>query len=298
MRDTMAAESAFLQALSAYLGGPGVLLPAPAQVGVSEPTTAAELPAVVLWLEEVHRLGAGLGERAAMISNGALPVTARIDLANPVLPEEPTFRLLSDDRRTLVLPHGGWVKADGTGGLLSSADLQVSVAGGARTVVNAAPGAGEVRPDATTGTLLFGAALPAAGSVQATYVLGQWERRVTPIAGALRIDVRAASSADAQALSDSVMAALDAGAALPGLPRGLRKVLLGQVSSIGLPVAAQANARGRSLQFSFEYEHEINRPDSSGGVIRRIPITTRLQATSIEPASGAIVTTVFSEVDP
>jgi hypothetical protein len=152
-----------------------------------------------------------------------------------------------------------------------------------------------VRPDATTGTLLFGAALPAAGIVQATYVLGQWERRVTPIAGALRIDVRAASSADAQSLSDAVMAALDAGAALP---RGLRKVLLGQVSSIGLPVAAQANARGRSLQFTFEYEHEINRPDSSGGVIRRIPITTRLQSTSIEPASGAIVTTVFSEVDP
>jgi hypothetical protein len=295
MRDLMAAESAFLQALSAYLGGAGVLLPAPAQVGISEPTAAAELPAVVLWLEEVHRLGAGLGERAAMITNGALPVTARIDLTNPVLPEEPTFRLLSDDRRTLVLPHGGWVKADGTGGLLSSADLQVSVAGAARTVVNAAPGAGEVRPDATTGTLLFGAALPAAGIVQATYVLGQWERRVTPIAGALRIDVRATSSADAQSLSDAVMAALDVGAALP---RGMRKVLLGQVSSIGLPVAAQANARGRSLQFTFEYEHEINRPDSSGGVIRRIPITTRLQSTSIEPASGAIVTTVFSEVDP
>jgi hypothetical protein len=295
MRDSMAAESAFLQALSAYLGGAGVLLPAPAQVGVSEPTTAAELPAVVLWLEEVHRLGAGLGERAAMITNGALPVTARIDLANPVLPEEPSFRLLSDDRRTLVLPHGGWVKADGTSGLLSSADLQVSVAGAARTVVNAAPGAGEVQPDATTGTLLFGAALPAAGIVQATYVLGQWEQRVTPIAGALRIDVRAASSADAQSLSAAVMAALDVGAALP---RGMRKVLLGQVSSIGLPVAAQANARGRSLQFTFEYEHEINRPDSSGGVIRRIPITTRLQSTSIEPASGAIVTTVFSEVDP
>jgi len=294
----MTAESTFLQALAAYLGSAGVLLPAPAQVGVSEPTAAAELPAVVLWLEEVHRLGAGLGERAAMITNGALPVTARIDLANPALPEEPTFRLLSGDRRTLILPHGGWVKADGTGGLLSSADLQVNVAGAGRTVVNTAPGAAEVRPDASIGSLLFGAALPATGSVEATYVLGQWERRVTPIAGALRIDVRAASSADAQTLSDAVMAALDAGAAVP---RGMRKLLLGQVTSVGPPAATLANARGRSLRFTFEYEHEINRPDSSGGVIRRIPITTRLRSTSIKPTSGAIVstvTTVVSEVDP
>jgi hypothetical protein len=289
----MSAESAFLAALAAFIAArPGM---AGAQAGIGEPLVAADLPAVVFSLQEVHRLGAGLGERAAMITNGALPVTARIDLANPVLPEEPSFRLLSDDRRTLVLPHGGWVKADGTGGLLSSADLQVSVAGAARTVVNAAPGAAEVRPDATTGTLLFGAALPAAGSVQATYVLGQWERRVTPIAGTLRVDVRAADAAQVLALCDALLDALDAGAPLP---KGLRKIVLQQLSSTGARVLELANSRGRSLQFTFEYEHEINRPDSSGGVIRRIPITTRVQATSVEPASGAIVTTVFSEVDP
>lgn len=295
----MTAESAFLQALSAYLSGVGVLLPAPARIGVAEPVVVAELPAVVLWLEEVHHLGAGLGERASLISDGALPVSARIDLANPVLPEDLSFRLLSADRRTLVLPHGGWVKADGTSGLLASADLQVTVAGAPRTLVNAAPGAAEVRPDAAIGTLLFGAALPAAGIVQASYVLGQWERRMTPIAGALRIDVRAANASDVLALSDAVMAALDADADSDlTLPRGLHKVRLGQVSSIGAANAILAGARGRSLAYSFEYEHEVNRPDSSGGVIRRIPITSRVASTSVEPASGAIVTTVFSEIDP
>ncbi len=298
----MTPETALFQALTAYLSGAGVLLPAPARIGVAEPVVVAELPAIVLWLEEVHHLGAGLGERAALISNGALPVTARIDLANPVLAEEPGFRLLSDDRRTLVLPHGGWVKADGTTGLLSSVDLVVSVVGAPRTVVNAAPAAAEVRPDASSGTLLFGAALPAIGTVQATYVLGQWERRMTPIAGALRIDVRAANANDTLALSDAVMAALDPDsdtdkATDATLPRGLHKVRLGQVSSIGAANAALAGARGRSLAYSFEYEHEINRPDSSGGVIRRIPITTRVAATSVEPASGAIVTTIFSEVE-
>jgi hypothetical protein len=289
----MAAETAFLQAIASHLSAPGRLTPTPVRMGVSEPTAASELPAVVLWLEEVHRLGGGLGERAAMITDGALPVTARIDLANPVLSDEPTFQLLSADNRTLVLPHGGWVKADGTRGLLSSADLQVIVIGATRSVVNAAPGANEVRPDAAVGTLLFGSPLPNAGMVQATYVLGQWERRVMSIAGNLRIEVRAGNVADAEALSAAVMDALEA-----NLPRGMRKVVLGQVSAVVLPLpGGLAGMRSRSLAYTFEYEHEINQPDSSGGVIRRIPITTRVAATSIEVDTGAIITTVFSEVD-
>jgi hypothetical protein len=291
----MSAETAFFSALAGYLSTPGLLTPAPARIGSAEPIIAAELPAIVLSLEEVQRLGAGLGERAALVTDGALPVTARVDLANPVLPEEPGFRLLSDDRRTLVLPHGGWVKADGSSGALSSADLQVSVDGAPRTVVNAAAGAAQVRPDALVGTLLFGAALPATGIVQATYVLGQWERRVTPIAGVLRIDLRAAAAADLVALTAAVADAFDDGAALPS---GLRKMVLGQMSSIGAPVPALANARGSSLRYRFEYEHVVNRPDSSGGVIARIPISTRLQATTVEPASGAVITTLFSETDP
>lgn len=290
----MSAETAFLQALAAHLGVAGRLVPAPALLGVSEPAAANELPAVVLWLESVQRPGGGLGQRAALVTDGALPVTARIDLANPLLPAEPSFRLLSADARTLVLPHGGWVKADGSSGVLSSADLQVSVAGVARTVVNAAPGALEVRPDPAVGTLLFGAPLPAAGLVQASYVLGQWERRTVPIAGSLRVEVRAATAADAEALSNGVLDALDA-----NLPRGLHKLVLGQIGSVGLPVpGAPLSMRSRSLAYRFEYDHEVNRPDSSGGVIRHIPITTRVTATSIEAATGAIVTTVFSEVDP
>jgi hypothetical protein len=286
----MSAETAFLDAIAAHLEAQVAL--AGASVGAAEPAAAADLPAIVLSLEEVHRQGAGLGERASLITNGTLPVSARIDLANPVLPEEPSFRLLSEDRRTLVLPHGGWVKADGTSGPLSSADLQVTVAGAARTVVNAAPGATEVRPDPAVGTLLFGAALPASGTVQATYVLGQWERRVTPIAGVLRVHVRAANAAEVEPLSVAVIDALDP---LAALPRGLRKIALSQVSSIGARVQELGNSRGRSLRLAFEYEHEIDRPDSSGGVIRRIPVLTRLASTTVEQASGAILTTTVTE---
>lgn len=288
----MAAETAFIDTLASYLQAQPAL--AAAQVGAAEPVAAADLPAVVLWLPEVHRLGAGLGEGATLIEGGALPVQATVDLANPVLPAEPTFRLLSEDRLTLVLPHGGWVKADATTGALAGADLQVSVAGVARTVVNAAPGAGEVQPDAAVGTLRFGAALPAAGLVQANYFLGQWERRVTPIAGSLRIDVRAADAAEVQALSQAALDALDPASGAV-LPRGLRKAVLGAVSAVGAPVPTLAGARGRELSFTFEYEHEVNQPDSSGGVIGRITVLTRLLVTAVEPGSGAITTTLTTE---
>ena len=289
----MTAETAFLDALASRLAAAG-LLPAPALVGGALPVAAAELPALVLSLDDLRRQGAGLGERASLIT-GALPVAARIDLANPVLPEEPSFNLLSADRLSLVLPHGGWVKDDGSDGLLSPADLQVSVDGAPRTVVNAAPLANQVRPDAATGTLLFGAPLPPAGLVLATYRVGQWERRVQPIAGVLHIDVRAVSSVDVAALSSGLLDALDTDA---GRPSGLRKLAPLSLGAVALADPAQAGARGRALRFSFEYEHIIDRPDSSGGVIRRVPITSRLLASTVEPISGAVVTTIVSETSP
>jgi hypothetical protein len=271
----MAAETAFLDALAAHLAARPAL--AGARIGAAEPTAAGELPAVVLSLAEVHRLGAGLGERASLMT-GALAVTSTIDLANPVLPEEPTFRLLSADRLTLVMPHGGWVKLDGSNLPLDAADLQVSVAGAARTVVNAAPGANEVRPDAPVGTLRFGTALPLAGDVVATYRIGQWERRLTPIAGVLHVDIRAGAAADVQALAGALIDALDP--ELGTLPAGLRRIALSRVSSIAAPDVAFASARGRGLDFAFEYEHAIDRPDSSGGVIARIPVAMQIDATT------------------
>jgi hypothetical protein len=91
------------------------------------------------------------------------------------------------------------------------------------------------------------------------------------------------------------VAVIDALDPLAALPRGLRKIALSQVSSVGPRVQELGNSRGRGLRLAFEYEHEINRPDSSGGVIRRIPVLTRLASTTVEPASGAILTTTVTE---
>jgi hypothetical protein len=287
------AETAFLTAVADFLDSDARL--ASAKIGIAEPAAAGDLPAIVLSLEELHRLGGGLGERSAMITDGALPWRATIDLANPVLPEEPSFLLLSADRRQLILPHGGLRRRDGSGGPLGAADLALTVAGAPRTVVNAAPGPNEVRADPLVGELTFGGGLPLTGTVVADYVLGQWERRVTNLAGTLRLDVRAASTA---AVADLSAAAIDAllAAARKGLP-GLSTISLSNLSSIGLADTALASSRGRSARFSFEYEHELNRPDSSGGVIRRIPITSQLEVLTVKQSSGTIVAGLVIESD-
>lgn len=272
----MPPEIDFLTTLALFLGGPPGLNPSPALLGVAEPAVAAELPAVVLSLDEVHRQGAGLGERALLITDSALPWDANIDLGNPVLPEDPAFRLLSADRLTLVLPHGGLKRADGSSGALGPADLQVSIGATSFVVVNIAPAAGQVRADPDVGRLLFGAALPPVGILHAHYVLGQWERRVTPLAGRLRVDVYTANPVDAATLSTAVLDAL--ANADPTRIRGLRRITLAELGPVLASDAAHANARRRSAVLGFELEHEINRPDSSGGVIRQVPIATTLDA--------------------
>jgi hypothetical protein len=277
-------ETAFLDALLAYLAGltgAAALLPSPALLGISEPTATADLPALVLSLDQAHRLGAGLGERALLVSGSALPWSASIDLAHPVLPDEPGFSLLSADRRSLTLPHGGLKRTDGSDGLLGPADLSVRIGATVFAVVAGAPVGNQMRADAAVGQLLFGNPLPAAGTLQVSYVLGQWERRVTPIAGTLRLDIYAADAPAAVALSKAVLQALSGISAAQ--IRGLRKLSLAQIGPVLASDAARASARRRSALLGFEYEHEINRPDPSGGLIARVDIATVVDADTDKP---------------
>ncbi|MEP7380592.1 MAG: hypothetical protein ABI910_02845 [Gemmatimonadota bacterium] len=266
------AESFFLSSIANYLSTAG-LLPALRLSGVAEPELSTELPAIVLSLESSARENPGLGERGELM-RGALPVQANIDLANPVLPAEPGFSLLDATRRVLILPHGGLVRQDGSDpgdAPLAAADIAVTVAGTAQIVVAGAPAAGAVRADPRVGTLTFGAALPASGVVFADYRLGQWEQRLERIAGTLRLDVCAANASDAIALSDgAVQALLD-----PRARSAVRRLIALQVQSLGSVAAPSPTpaSRRRTARFTFTFEREINRPDSSGGVISRIPVT-------------------------
>ncbi|HEY8210998.1 MAG TPA: hypothetical protein VIG99_26125 [Myxococcaceae bacterium] len=272
----MAVEISFLSALKAFLDGLA-LSPSP-NVAMAEPVAAQDLPAVVLSLEQAARPSVGLGDQGATIRNGALAWSAQIDLAQPFLPDDPghTFSLVSGNRLQLTLPHGGLVHQDGTTDTpLTGTDLTVNVAGANRPVVAGAPIGMQVQPNAGTGVLTFALALPGSGMANVAYFLGQWERRVERLNGVLRLDVLAANPADAQAVADGVLGALLDPAAKQGVPR-LQSISLQSLTSIGPPETAAANGRRRQARLAFQYEHDVDRPESAGGVIQQIPFTANV----------------------
>ena len=288
------AETFFLSRVASYLAGAG-LAPVPVQIGGAEPADATELPAIVLSLETTSRVNPGLGERAQLITGGVLPVQERIDLANPVLAEEPTFVLLDGARLQLVLPHGGLVRQDGTDpgdALLRSTDITVLVRGASVTVVARVPAAGEVSANPRIGTLTFGSPLPLTGAVDVSYFLGQWEQRLERITGSLRIDVCADTAANTLALSNAVVDAMLA----PGAKTGLRRLIAlapMSVGSVGVPETTPV-LRRRTTRLSFTFEREVNRPDSSGGVIARIPVTSRMADGADPPGVTPLSTEQFT----
>lgn len=270
------AEIEFLDAVAAYLAT--AVAPAAPVIGVVEPSAAADLPAVVLALEQTSRAGMGLGQRSALV-RGALAWQARIDLAAPFLHDDASFALLDATRRELVLPHGGLVKREGDEGPLAAADIAVTVAGAPRALVAAAPVGDQFTADGAVGRLAFGTALPATGLLVADYFVGQWEQRLVRITGVLRADVLAATAASTTALVGAVIAGLTAAAARVEL-RGLLALDITGVSSVSVPLQDHAGARRQSLRAAFTYEHEINRPESSGGVIGSIPVQANLVSQS------------------
>lgn len=283
------AETAFLAAVQGYLQS-ALQNPAPALIGVAEPETVGQLPAVVLSLESTERAANGLGERSTLITDGALQWTVTIDLANPVLPEDPTFRLLDNARLRLILPHGGQVRQDASTGPLGPADLSVNVAGNDIAVVTGAPAPGQVRADPTVGQLTFGSALPAIGIVTVTYFLGQWEQRVIRFKGLLRADACGANADAGASVADAIVAALTSADAKTGITRLLR-IELNALSSVGAP-EQPTGLRRRTARFSFDFESEDNRPDSSGGVISRVPINVKLSVAAANPVTGTVSASV------
>jgi len=296
------AELAFLSAVHDFLvAAPLTPAVAAARIGAVEPTSVGDLPCVVLSLPSTARRRVGLGDRSDLMT-GALRVHVAIDLANPLLPTDPTFRLIDATRMVVTLPHGGLVHADGTeaAGLLNSADITVALDGGAITVVTRAPLGGEVRADPVAGQLQLGSALPINGSLTIDYFLGQWERRVERITGELRVDLCAASGTDAEQLGASATARLLAPEALTNIVQ-LLSMQLTTIASVeqrplspGPPPTGVTHFR-RRLGFGFEYQHLVDRADSSGGVIRRIPLVSRVSTLRIDRATGSTVTDLFVE---
>jgi hypothetical protein len=247
-----------------------------AQVGGTRPADPDDLPAVTLWASDASYGRAGLG-RMLESGCGALIVEVVIDLANPVLDlGDEQVRLLSGDRSTLHFPHAPLVRADGSpDGSFGAADLQAALGGTAFVIVNADPAAGQARPDATSGELHFGVALPAQGSLWLRYHIGQWEMRTTNLRATLVVEVAAADAAATDGLSRQVDEALEP-SRIRGAIQGVRELSLVSWGATLPPAEAGARERTRILTYDLAFERMEPFLPSGGGVIRRIAVENRI----------------------
>jgi len=292
------AELTFLAAMRDLLAAtPLVPAVAVGRIGPLDPTATSELPSLVLSLDASTRVRIGIGERSEPMT-GVLPVRASIDLARPMLPGDSTFSLVDPTRRNVTLPHGGLVRADGAEAIasLSAPDGQVRLDGASLPLVPGAPAAGTARIDPIAGLMQLGTPLPAAGILDIDYFLGQWERGVERVTGTLRLEACAASPADAAQLAEAAVTRLLAPAARAAQPavRALTLTALSSAAPHASPPAPMAHAR-RTATFAFEFQRLIDRAESSGGIIRRIPITTRLAALRVDRETRAVVSDLFVE---
>jgi hypothetical protein len=93
--------------------------------------------------------------------------------------------------------------------------------------------------------------------------------------GVLRLDVLADNPAHAQTVADAVLSALLGPAAKRGVPR-LQAISLQSLGSIGPVEEAAAKGRRRQARLSFQFEHDVDQPESAGGVIQQIPVTANV----------------------
>jgi hypothetical protein len=290
------AELAFLSAVHDYLAAkPLSPVVAANRIGALEPSALGDLPCLVLSLEATGRRRVGLGDRSDLM-RGALSVPVSIDLANPALPGDPTFSLIDNTRRVVILPHGGLVRSDGAEALapLAPGDITVRVDDVPVTVVPGAPGPGEVQADPIVGQLRFGDPLKAVGTLGIVYFLGQWERRVERIAGVLRADACAGSGTEADRLGASCVTRLLAPDAAQSIQQltSIELTVLGSVEQRPAPPpppnVGVTHFRRRAA-FAFEYHRLVDRVESSGGVIHRVPLVSRLSVDRFDAASGKII---------
>jgi hypothetical protein len=256
--------------------------PRPTLSGGTVPAALADLPAITLSLSEAAPTMQGLGRIPRPPRTGALRVQTSLDLGDPVLRfgDEPPVPLLSNGRQTLQLPHAPLVTADGSPvATLGSADLSAMVGTTTFAVVDAAPAGAQVRPDAATGILLFGAALPLTGTLALQYFVGQWEVRSARYAGLLGVDVTAGDGATAETLSRAVDRALlrEPVGSVPGL-RGIAPAAWGAVQ----PSALAPAARVRTMRYRIDYELEEAIIPTGGGVIARIRVIANADSGSEE----------------
>lgn len=237
------------------------------------PGAPGDVPRITVSVDNAVPAVRGLGEIPGPPQTGALRVETSVDLADPRLHlAGETVELLSGDRRTLQLPHGAVVRADGTDTPpYSTADLTVRL--GATTftpITGGTPTATQVRLDVASGAISFRDPLAAAGSLTLGYFVGLWEITVERFAATMYVDV-AHNDPDAHT---ALLTAVEDGLARAQWPTaaGMRQIqpvaLSAALPIAGLPVAN----RSRRLTYAIDVERIEPVIATSGGPIRAVAV--------------------------
>jgi len=234
------------------------------------PVAPGDLPCAVLSMDAVTQTLVGVGRAPRGTRTGALRLSATIDLADPVLDlgGGETLDLLSADRRTLTLPHGPLVRADGTPDVPFGPDDVSADDGSPYAVVAGPPDEREVQVDPREGTLLFGVPLASSGGIDVTYHVGEWDVVTTRLQGTLSVEVVADTLAIATGTSRAIANALAASEPdVRATPLSWSPVR---------PSELPDETTTRSQLTTFHLDAELEEPvlTSGGGVISRVAVTS------------------------
>ncbi len=245
----------------------------PPTVGTAPAVAPGDLPHISVSIEAATPAMRSVGRIPGPVETGALRVEVDLDLADAVLhlPAE-DVPLLSTNRRTLQLPHGSVVRADGDATPpFANGDLLVRVGATTFNPVHVTPTAGQVGLDMATGALTFANPLPATGTIELGYFVGAWEVRVERFAATVVLDVSTSDQAELDSLVALVEGALHPHEISAG--RGIRRI-----EPIGLSAASRIDGlppAARHLQLRYSIDFELVEPiiPTSGGPIRLIDVT-------------------------
>jgi len=251
-----------LSVLDAIADRISAALAAGVRVGDVAPTAAGELPAVTITADRVTQRLVGIGRIPRGTRTGALAVDLEINLADPVVDG---LNLLSDDRRTLTLPNGPLVRADGVAQRpFGAEDLQVDD-GSPYEVVDTEPTGRQVRPDPEAGTLAFGVPLPATSTLTVHHHIGQWDVTVSRYQGELSLTVAAATGEQVRSLSRQVATVL-------AHPDPVARLTPRSAGAVQAQQVGQDDALAQVLGYRFDAELEEPNLPTAGGVIATVAV--------------------------
>jgi hypothetical protein len=207
---------------------------------------------------------------------GALQVEQSFDLADPVLtfPGE-SVSVVSADRRTVIVPNGPLVRADGVAEHpFGPQDLRFAVDGATFAPVAGTPGPQEVQVDPVAGELRVADPLPAGGTLALRYFVGEWEVSTLRYGGSLSLAIFGAQPGDVDALSRQIDTALRT--APEGRVNGLALLSATAWGPIAGGLPAPGEALRRELRYRFDFELIEPRLQTAGGPIETIAVASSL----------------------